>query len=331
MSELGKNILELRKKMGLTQEDLGRAVGVSTQAVSRWECGGAPDVLLLPAIADRLGVSIDALFGREGTPREAPEKILRALIEQSPKGKGLETAEKYAWEMMKAVAVRATLESEMYYELLNNVTANAKARVPAGDDKAGGLNNMYNAFGTCEGGVMKASIAADFRYALLMPEPEKGFASILKNMEEYQKLFGLLVKPHWLEMLVYIATRNDNAFTAALAAKKLDLEEPVAAEVLAEMEENCFVYSHKVETENGVVCAYSPREGYDLIPFLYFAGCMMKEKEGGGIGLCMEGKPLLKARPGEGNPEACWNAKKAEKSEETGAIPGSGGMELHQF
>src|SRR5699024_3142268 len=62
---IGAHIARYRKAAGLTQEELGQAVGVSTQAVSRWECGGTPDVALLPSIADRLGVSIDALFGRE--------------------------------------------------------------------------------------------------------------------------------------------------------------------------------------------------------------------------------------------------------------------------
>ena len=62
----GEQIAKFRKAAGLTQEELGRAAGVSTQAVSRWECGGAPDVALLPAVADALGVTIDALFGREG-------------------------------------------------------------------------------------------------------------------------------------------------------------------------------------------------------------------------------------------------------------------------
>ena len=45
---IGSQIAKYRKESGLTQEELGRTVGVSTQAVSRWECGGTPDVLLLP-------------------------------------------------------------------------------------------------------------------------------------------------------------------------------------------------------------------------------------------------------------------------------------------
>ena len=63
---IGAQITKFRKAAGLTQEELGRAAGVSTQAVSRWECGGTPDVALLPAIADKLGVTIDALFGKIG-------------------------------------------------------------------------------------------------------------------------------------------------------------------------------------------------------------------------------------------------------------------------
>ena len=66
---IGIQISKFRKAAGLTQEELGEAVGVSGQAVSRWECGGAPDVMLLPAIADRLGVTVDALFGRDGGAR----------------------------------------------------------------------------------------------------------------------------------------------------------------------------------------------------------------------------------------------------------------------
>ena len=51
MNTLNENIVRLRKQAGMTQEELGRRVMVSTQAVSRWERGGSPDIALLPVIA----------------------------------------------------------------------------------------------------------------------------------------------------------------------------------------------------------------------------------------------------------------------------------------
>ena len=47
---LGDMIAKYRKEAGLPQEELGPSVGVSIQAVSRWECGGTQDVELLPAL-----------------------------------------------------------------------------------------------------------------------------------------------------------------------------------------------------------------------------------------------------------------------------------------
>ena len=64
MQSINENIASLRKKKNLTQEDLGAMLGVSAQAISKWEnCVSMPDICLLPIIADTLGVSIDALFG----------------------------------------------------------------------------------------------------------------------------------------------------------------------------------------------------------------------------------------------------------------------------
>ena len=63
--KFGEKIAKYRKLKGDTQEQLGELVGVSGQAVSKWENGGVPDTYLLPAISKILGVSIDALFGVE--------------------------------------------------------------------------------------------------------------------------------------------------------------------------------------------------------------------------------------------------------------------------
>ena len=61
---IGMQIAKLRKEKNITQEELAKKLDVSAQAVSKWENGGAPDLELLPKIADYFGVSIDYLFGR---------------------------------------------------------------------------------------------------------------------------------------------------------------------------------------------------------------------------------------------------------------------------
>ncbi len=66
---IGQIISELRKSKGSTQEELANAVGISAQAVSKWENGGMPDTELLPAIADFFDIPIDRLFGRKISPK----------------------------------------------------------------------------------------------------------------------------------------------------------------------------------------------------------------------------------------------------------------------
>lgn len=63
--KIGEKIAKYRKRKGYTQEQLGELVGVSGQAVSKWENGGVPDTYLLPVISDALSVSVDSLFGTE--------------------------------------------------------------------------------------------------------------------------------------------------------------------------------------------------------------------------------------------------------------------------
>jgi transcriptional regulator with XRE-family HTH domain len=62
---LGETIRNLRISKGITQEKFGYEMGVSAQAVSRWENGATyPDITMLPTIADYFDVTLDALMGR---------------------------------------------------------------------------------------------------------------------------------------------------------------------------------------------------------------------------------------------------------------------------
>ncbi len=61
---IGEKIKVLRKATGRKQEDLAAALGVTPQAVSRWEAnGGYPDICMIPSIANYFHITIDELFG----------------------------------------------------------------------------------------------------------------------------------------------------------------------------------------------------------------------------------------------------------------------------
>lgn len=73
----GMKIRELRKRDGRTQEALADALGMTSQAVSRWEANsGYPDIEIIPAIANYFNVTIDELFGYNGEREEKIKKIL---------------------------------------------------------------------------------------------------------------------------------------------------------------------------------------------------------------------------------------------------------------
>ncbi len=91
-SRLGDNIAYLRRTTGMTQEMLAYRLGVSSQAVSKWERQlSCPDVSLLPVIADVFEVSIDELFVSldpdaainhiDGLPWEDDGKVRIAVFE----------------------------------------------------------------------------------------------------------------------------------------------------------------------------------------------------------------------------------------------------------
>ncbi len=79
---LGTKIRELRRRDGRTQDNLADALGVTAQAVSRWESGTTyPDMQMIPAIANYFHISIDELFGYHDDREEKIKNILENATE----------------------------------------------------------------------------------------------------------------------------------------------------------------------------------------------------------------------------------------------------------
>lgn len=93
---LGARIARLRKGKELTQEGLAEKLGITAQAVSKWENDlSAPDISALPLLADALGVSVDGLLrgeeavpavrmqGQDGERKSIDEMVFRIRVDGS--------------------------------------------------------------------------------------------------------------------------------------------------------------------------------------------------------------------------------------------------------
>ena len=114
---IGSNIKQLRQDKHIKQETLADAIGVSAQAVSKWETGASdPDVALLPAIAGYFGVAIDELFE---VPRAEHMERIRNMIwdERRIKPETFERTVRYLEGILKEDpkdAEALTLLAELY-------------------------------------------------------------------------------------------------------------------------------------------------------------------------------------------------------------------------
>ncbi|MBQ3492066.1 MAG: helix-turn-helix transcriptional regulator [Oscillospiraceae bacterium] len=88
---LGDKIKELRKRDGRKQEELANALGVTNQAVSRWENDGSyPDIEMIPAIANYFGITIDELFGYDNDREKKIDTIVAKIKEMNYRNNGVD-------------------------------------------------------------------------------------------------------------------------------------------------------------------------------------------------------------------------------------------------
>ena len=265
-SLLSERIAELRKERGLTQEQLGQLVGVSAQAVSKWEKGGAPDIELLPALADRLGVTIDGLFGRDGSEAVDIHQTTARWIHTVPKEQRFDQICRLCWTLTKNLVDEIDMPDIGY---LGHAVMMEK------DTDLSQTWAMSRV--SLDGGLMLGLHAEDLSFASVWPEPADGYDAHFAAMDEYRALFSVLAEPGCLEVLEYLYSRPYRYYVPETMAHALALPLDEVRTLLDRLLERKILDKTELELLGGLTNAYS-RHGSDisLIPFLYMARCMMQ-------------------------------------------------------
>lgn len=251
ISDFNKALKIIRKDKGITQEQLAETVGVSPQAVSKWEINGYPDASLLPVIAEYLGVSIDELFGNTVEKEHILDEIVRYIKEQP-----------YEEMMQKAMEIgRAVSCGLQYSEKYHNIS-----------DKA--FNNpdfeIYSEV-TRNEGFVQSRLCESLQYFLIMPEPKKGYDNVLKYDESYAELFKFLGKPDALRAMYYFAGRNGWMFSnVGSLAKALGISSENAQEILDGMVRLNLLDSSSLSSERGEERIYKSSLGCNFVSFMTF-------------------------------------------------------------
>lgn len=268
-----ENLKRLRKEKEMTQEQLAEAVGVTAQAVSKWELTSYPDAGLLPAIADALSVTIDELFGR-GQGRATLEQLLAeelARAERDENGEilfgaaGEKKRMQCAWQLCHVLAC--------VYARCSNAGEVSKMAVEG--------SRAREAYTQIEdgGGFLQAKLNDTLQYFLIMPQPEQGYDNpdALAYEAPYTELFRFLGMPHVLRALVFLAEQRQNVFfNCDTLMEELAIERKNAEEIIAGLLKFGFVTMAELKKgkENGAIYQY--QLGCNFISLLTFTRLLLK-------------------------------------------------------
>ena len=261
---IGKQISALRKERGIKQEELAKFVGVTIQAVSKWENGGVPDTELLPKIADFFSVSIDALFGRSAFDYANLQRAIIQRIQATHPKQKFKEAFSLCWD----------LERSLFPTPISKDGTPIDGNIENQEKGLGDLQQIYSLISTNHG-FTRMGIANRLQYFLLVPEikdAEVAFCAV-SGSSKYCNLFADLANPDFFNACITMHKRTStNAFTPKLLMSACNLTEEKATEVLQLFGKYNLAAKTEIEEDNSntqTIYKFIPRPSF--IALLIFA------------------------------------------------------------
>ena len=246
-SSIQNKIRDLRISRNLTQAELGKAVGVSMQAVSKWERGGLPDISILIVLADFFHVSLDELLGRRTADESSMnDSIYHSVLTTQPE-KTFEVACGYCWSAVKGTTGIPDIEA-MGYNPTRSLE-NSRCRITTNEGIAYGI------------------LTDDLHMLSILPEPRDGFESVLGDLDEYTELFRLLSDADTLQLFRFIGTRTQTLFSKTLAVQETGISEAKVDQVFNEFADRGWLSRESADTDSGAITLY---RAYFQPSFIFF-------------------------------------------------------------
>lgn len=213
------NLRRIRKEKGITQEQLAERVGVSPQAVSKWEISSFPDAQLLPVISDSLGVTIDELYGGKRSGEIGMKDRIVGYFASLPR-------EKLFSEMSEICLAfsMACCGSKRYFPMEEHILYGKEPET-------------YTQI-CWEEGFFLSRLNGNLPFVWMLPKPPTGesYDDVLAYDPQMVEMFRFLSVPNALRALYFLTGRKGSMFfNRKTLMNELSVTEENAARIIDEM------------------------------------------------------------------------------------------------
>ena len=250
---LSQNIKRLRLEKNLTQEQLASMLGISAQAVSKWETTDTyPDGALLVPLAKALEISLDELFENDAVSMADTSKKIMLLIRKTPQEDRFHLARDIGWQIERGL-FGGLAEYGMKYD--PDEIKNLK--------HASYILNDYGFTMISNGNEPFFSV---------FPEPENGFGDFLNNKEELMRIFSALSDCDTMAALLYLYHQKEKyIFESGVLVRECGIAEEKISDVMQNLKR-----LHIVDRSDCVVngekrTLYTSRPDHKLIALFLIA------------------------------------------------------------
>lgn len=249
---IGLKIKELRVEMKVTQEELAKELKVSTQAVSKWECGGYPDIELIPRIAEFFNVTTDELFGLPVNDfKNIEQKLAKYLDSLSDVKERFSRAFSLCYYM--EVSLNGLVDITQYdaFKIMGEEYLNSQV-----------LSKQ---------GIALTQLKKDKPFFALFPKLEnENFNAFLSTKDLMLPFLKELSCDDFFNALILIYSRVNNSFTENLFVKELSLSLERSKEIIDSMIKFKLINVSKLELDDKTINTYTLRENPAVLGFFAF-------------------------------------------------------------